>query len=235
MYRRAWKQLERLWGSLADNLFFQSAGAAEQESGRQASSWPLTVTWLQLSVVRVMSIPSMLWRRERRITDRENGAEKNEQVMKFRSAIAERTWLWRLLQIHWHLWPRSPSFRKRKTQEEFPRRLLLWVHARYNRRDCLLSSGECWNLSGRAWCRGRRSAETISRCSRVRRCCLCDEVSLIDAERKCRKYRYMDGTLAQRRANLEEKIPDIKKTLDMVEFIRDRRVSLIHCIENIVV
>jgi len=45
----------------------------------------------------------------------------------------------------------------------------------------------------------------------------------------------MDGTLAQRRANLEEKIPDIKKTLNMVEFIRDRRVSLIHCIGHIVV
>lgn len=58
---------------------------------------------------------------------------------------------------------------------------------------------------------------------------------MIDAERKRRKYRYMDGTLAQRRANLEEKIPDIKKTLDMVEFIRDRRVSLINCIEHIVV
>ncbi|KXN85249.1 putative prefoldin subunit 3 [Leucoagaricus sp. SymC.cos] len=37
------------------------------------------------------------------------------------------------------------------------------------------------------------------------------------------KYRYMDGTLTQRRASLEEKIPDIKKTLDMVEFMRDRR------------
>lgn len=34
----------------------------------------------------------------------------------------------------------------------------------------------------------------------------------------------MDGTLTQRRASLEEKIPDIKKTLDMVEFLRDRRV-----------
>ncbi|KAF5353504.1 hypothetical protein D9756_007971 [Leucocoprinus leucothites] len=37
------------------------------------------------------------------------------------------------------------------------------------------------------------------------------------------KYRYMDGTLTQRRASLEEKIPDIKKTLDMVEFLKDRR------------
>ncbi|THU85018.1 Prefoldin subunit 3 [Dendrothele bispora CBS 962.96] len=37
------------------------------------------------------------------------------------------------------------------------------------------------------------------------------------------KYRYMDANLAQRRAGLEEKIPDIKKTLSMVEFLRDRR------------
>ncbi|KAJ3567260.1 hypothetical protein NP233_g6475 [Leucocoprinus birnbaumii] len=37
------------------------------------------------------------------------------------------------------------------------------------------------------------------------------------------KYRYMDGTLTQRRSSLEEKIPDIRKTLDMVEFLRDRR------------
>ncbi|KAF5338792.1 hypothetical protein D9758_012059 [Tetrapyrgos nigripes] len=37
------------------------------------------------------------------------------------------------------------------------------------------------------------------------------------------KYRYMDSNLAQRRVGLEEKIPDIKKTLSMVEFLRDRR------------
>ena len=44
----------------------------------------------------------------------------------------------------------------------------------------------------------------------------------------CRKYRYMDSNLAQRRRGLEEKIPDIKKTLSMVEFLRDRRVRDIH-------
>ncbi|KAF8060144.1 Prefoldin subunit 3 [Lyophyllum atratum] len=37
------------------------------------------------------------------------------------------------------------------------------------------------------------------------------------------KYRYMDGNLTQRRQSLEEKIPDIKKTLDMVEFLHERR------------
>ncbi|KAF9261017.1 Prefoldin, subunit 3 [Marasmius fiardii PR-910] len=37
------------------------------------------------------------------------------------------------------------------------------------------------------------------------------------------KYRYMDANLTQRRQGLEEKIPDIKKTLSMVEYLRDRR------------
>ncbi|KAF9789154.1 Prefoldin, subunit 3 [Thelephora terrestris] len=37
------------------------------------------------------------------------------------------------------------------------------------------------------------------------------------------KYRYMDGNLAQRRRGLEEKIPDIRKTLSMVEFLNERR------------
>ncbi|KAF8055240.1 Prefoldin subunit 3 [Lyophyllum atratum] len=40
---------------------------------------------------------------------------------------------------------------------------------------------------------------------------------------KLNKYRYMDGNLTQRRQSLEEKIPDIKKTLDMVEFLHERR------------
>lgn len=37
------------------------------------------------------------------------------------------------------------------------------------------------------------------------------------------KYRYMDGSLTQRRKGLEDKIPDIKKTLHMVEFLQTRR------------
>jgi len=37
------------------------------------------------------------------------------------------------------------------------------------------------------------------------------------------KYRYMDSNLTQRRRGLEEKIPDIRKTLSMVEYLRDRR------------
>ena len=38
----------------------------------------------------------------------------------------------------------------------------------------------------------------------------------------------MDSNLTQRRRGLEEKIPDIKKTLNMVEFLHDRRVRDIH-------
>ncbi|KAI9061800.1 Prefoldin subunit 3 [Trametes sanguinea] len=37
------------------------------------------------------------------------------------------------------------------------------------------------------------------------------------------KYRYMDQNLTQRRRGLEDKIPDIKKTLAMVEFLQERR------------
>ncbi|GLB44336.1 putative binds specifically to cytosolic chaperonin (c-CPN) and transfers target proteins to it [Lyophyllum shimeji] len=37
------------------------------------------------------------------------------------------------------------------------------------------------------------------------------------------KYRYMDANLTQRRTSLEEKIPDIRKTLDMVQFLHARR------------
>ncbi len=56
--------------------------------------------------------------------------------------------------------------------------------------------------------------------------CLCSPnvLSLLRPVRPCRKYRYMDSNLTQRRCGLEEKIPDIKKTLSMVEYLRDRRV-----------
>ncbi|KAF5381863.1 hypothetical protein D9757_008342 [Collybiopsis confluens] len=39
------------------------------------------------------------------------------------------------------------------------------------------------------------------------------------------KYRYMDSNLTQRRLGLEEKIPDIRKTLSMVEFLQKRRAG----------
>jgi hypothetical protein len=47
-----------------------------------------------------------------------------------------------------------------------------------------------------------------------------------------RKYRYMDANLTQRRQVLEEKIPDIQKTLTMVEYLQERRVSVasLHCL-----
>lgn len=39
-----------------------------------------------------------------------------------------------------------------------------------------------------------------------------------------RKYRFMEMTTAQRRQGLEQKIPDISKTLDMVRLLKKRRV-----------
>ena len=35
----------------------------------------------------------------------------------------------------------------------------------------------------------------------------------------------MDANLTQRRRGLEEKIPDIRKTLNMIEYMNERRVS----------
>ncbi|KAM5538762.1 hypothetical protein V8D89_007484 [Ganoderma adspersum] len=49
------------------------------------------------------------------------------------------------------------------------------------------------------------------------------ENALKDFQAALAKYRYMDHNLTQRRRGLEEKIPDIKKTLAMVEFLQDRR------------
>jgi hypothetical protein len=40
-----------------------------------------------------------------------------------------------------------------------------------------------------------------------------------------RKYQYMEMNLQQRKKGLLSKIPDIEKTLAMVMFLRDRRVS----------
>lgn len=37
----------------------------------------------------------------------------------------------------------------------------------------------------------------------------------------------MDANLTQRKQSLEEKIPDIKKTLEMVKFLHEKRVSLL--------
>jgi len=37
------------------------------------------------------------------------------------------------------------------------------------------------------------------------------------------KYRYMELNLNQRKKSLSEKVPDMEKTLSMVEFLRDRR------------
>lgn len=49
------------------------------------------------------------------------------------------------------------------------------------------------------------------------------EGPLKDFQDAIAKYRYMDGSLTQRRKGLEDKIPDIRKTLQMVEFLKQRR------------
>ncbi|KAL1937936.1 hypothetical protein VTO73DRAFT_12686 [Trametes versicolor] len=49
------------------------------------------------------------------------------------------------------------------------------------------------------------------------------EEALKEFQAALAKYRYMDQNLTQRRRGLEEKIPDIKKTLAMVEFLQERR------------
>ncbi|PSR71626.1 hypothetical protein PHLCEN_2v12479 [Hermanssonia centrifuga] len=49
------------------------------------------------------------------------------------------------------------------------------------------------------------------------------ETALKEFQAALAKYRYMDHSLAQRRRGLEEKIPDIKKTLSMIEFLQERR------------
>lgn len=42
---------------------------------------------------------------------------------------------------------------------------------------------------------------------------------------KCSKYKIMEASTFQRSKNLQEKIPDISKTLFMVEHLKDLRVS----------
>jgi hypothetical protein len=41
----------------------------------------------------------------------------------------------------------------------------------------------------------------------------------------CRKYRYMEVNLQQRRKGLEVKIPDIQQTLTVVQFLQNRRLK----------
>ncbi|KAI0083600.1 Prefoldin subunit 3 [Irpex rosettiformis] len=49
------------------------------------------------------------------------------------------------------------------------------------------------------------------------------ETALKEIQSALAKYRYMDQNLTQRRRGLEDKIPDIKKTLSMIEFLQERR------------
>ncbi|THH06851.1 hypothetical protein EW145_g3804 [Phellinidium pouzarii] len=49
------------------------------------------------------------------------------------------------------------------------------------------------------------------------------EPVLLRFQNSLAKYRYMETNLTQRKSAVEEKIPDIKKTLSMVEFLQERR------------
>ncbi|PVG00094.1 prefoldin subunit [Serendipita vermifera] len=49
------------------------------------------------------------------------------------------------------------------------------------------------------------------------------ESSIRQFQEAIAKYKYMETNLGQRRKGLEEKIPDIKKTLAMVELLRQRK------------
>ncbi|KAJ8690759.1 hypothetical protein PTI98_012160 [Pleurotus ostreatus] len=49
------------------------------------------------------------------------------------------------------------------------------------------------------------------------------EIPLRNFQDAIAKYRYMENNLAQRRRGLEDKIPDIRKTLNMVEYLQSRR------------
>lgn len=42
-----------------------------------------------------------------------------------------------------------------------------------------------------------------------------------------RKYQFMEANMQRRGAGLKEKIPDIQKTLDMVRFLKTRKVSFL--------
>lgn len=55
-----------------------------------------------------------------------------------------------------------------------------------------------------------------------------DEASTVDVGGKAyvgrRKYQFMEMNLQRRMTGLKEKIPDIQKTLDTVQFLKLRRV-----------
>jgi len=49
------------------------------------------------------------------------------------------------------------------------------------------------------------------------------EPALVELQDALAKYRYMESNLRTRKSTLEEKVPDIKKTLAMVELLQERR------------
>jgi hypothetical protein len=49
-----------------------------------------------------------------------------------------------------------------------------------------------------------------------------------EAERQQSKYRYMNDNTAARRRNLEEKVPELEQTLQMVALLSEKTVCILH-------
>lgn len=60
--------------------------------------------------------------------------------------------------------------------------------------------------------------------------CGCHPEAMYHGSRKCRKYQFMEVNTQRRAAGLKEKVPDIKKTLDMVQFLSSRKVRCKWCV-----
>lgn len=46
---------------------------------------------------------------------------------------------------------------------------------------------------------------------------------------QARKYQFMEANQQRRAAGLKDKMPDIQKTLDTVEFLKTRKVRILEC------
>jgi hypothetical protein len=47
-----------------------------------------------------------------------------------------------------------------------------------------------------------------------------------------RKYKFMESNLGQRRKGLEENTPEIRKTLEMATFLKERKVCFDCCVRR---
>jgi len=72
-------------------------------------------------------------------------------------------------------------------------------------------------MQGRTW----RSLQKP--CSECRRCAIRATSGLAETG-ECRKYKVMEEKTFRKREALEEKIPDIRKTLQMVQYLKSKKV-----------